>query len=103
MAATATKISGVVPGNRTFYDFDFNADTSYPTGGYDLSAASLWGLNFVTKIKPICFTAGMASGVADFLFVRATSKLQFFTAAGAQVANATDLSSVKIMVEVHGG
>ena len=102
MAASATQVSRTVPGAKFYYDFDLVGDNSYPTGGYDVSSASFWGLNAINQIIPICFTAGMASGVSDFQFTRATGKLMLFTAAGAQVSNGADMSAVKIKVQVHG-
>src|SRR5208283_955116 len=105
MAGTgsATQIDRTVPGDRFYFDFYFNGDTSYPSGGYPINAASFWGLSVVTEVIPLHYTAGMASGFADFQYDPTTGKLMLFTAAGSQVAGSTDASSVKIRVQVHGG
>ena len=101
MAATVTKVGRSVPGANFIYDFDFTCDASYPTGGYDVSAP-VWGLNIVKFIFPMCLTAGMAAGVSDMVYDRTNRKLKFFTSGGVEVAAATNLSTVKAMVQIYG-
>lgn len=102
MAASATRVRRQVPGGDFYFDFTFTADTSYPTGGYDVSLPSFWGLNTVTEIIPICFVGGVASGVAQFSYDRTNKKILFYAANGSQVSGSTDIHSAALKVWVRG-
>ena len=91
-----------VPGDKFFYDADYIGPTTYTTGGDVINTPAFWGLQTVSRILVCGFTAGMAAGIADFQYNRATGKLQLFTSGGVEVANGVNCSSVSIMCEVYG-
>lgn len=93
-ASTRFVASGLVP-NLAYRDVEVSLDASYPTGGYVLSAASL-GMKTLRAIVP-SEPAGYSVG-----WDMANGKLVLYTAGGTQVANATNLSTVKIRLFVIG-
>lgn len=100
-ARVNTNPTQTVVGDRTQVCTDLTLDNSYPTGGYTLTG--LTGSNgtiptpdFVdAQLLPI-------SGAVLFLYNYSTNKLQVYTNAGAEVANATDLHTVTGRIQVLG-
>src|SRR5690348_4903415 len=70
-------------------------DTSYPTGGYAVAPLPKFGLKAVTG-----FLAA-SDGVHTLVYNSGTDKLQLF-ASGAEVANATNVSTVALYFEARG-
>lgn len=73
-------------------------DTSYPTGGYALSAGS-FGLNSLDRVIP---DGVDQSGAVLVVWNNATQKLQLFSALGTEVVNATNVSARSVLVEAEG-
>lgn len=73
-------------------------DASYPTGGYTVDP-SLFSMNFITFIQAPATPDGSGRYLQWNLNTR---KLQAFTNAGAEVANATNLAAVTLPVVVVG-
>lgn len=101
MAATVAPVAGIAgqetpPGNyrRAFHVITF--DASYPTGGYALTA-NQFGLTTLFLVDP-----NPSSAAHPVIWNTTTSKLQVFTAQGAEVANATDLHTFSALAEVVG-
>lgn len=106
MAVSFTRVSTnptqEVVGDRVQACVDVTLDSSYTTGGYSLaplcgsSSSSIPAPDFVdAQLLPI-------TGAVLFLYNFATQKLQVFTNAGAEVANATNLSTVTGRLQVLG-
>lgn len=73
------------------------ADNSYPTGGYTLAASSL-GLGNAANTDPeliVDVMSGTHGYTAEYDY--ANQKLVFYTSAGTQTANATDLSALTLI------
>lgn len=102
MALTVTAVGTNYEGARMKKTFDVTGDSSYPTGGEDLTRATLGFVNIENV------TATNAGGYV-FEYDRANQKLKAYWvdttvdgAALAEVAAATNLSSVTTRIEVTG-
>lgn len=81
--------------NKRFVTATCTFDSSYPTGGEPLTPADL-GLNTID------YLAANTDGSNAFVWDKANNKLKAYTAAGAEVANATNLSAVVIRLFAVG-
>lgn len=103
-----TANSGVVrkvPGDRFAAQVEISFDTSYPTGGYSISPATLaalLGWSNVEMVIPTCMGPNVSAGIGDFTYDQVNQKVLLWTAAGVQVANATDVSAAKLYCLVFG-
>lgn len=79
---------GVVSGKIT-------GDASYPTGGYAVAPLPKFGLKAVTGVL------AQSDGVHTLVYNSGTDKVQLF-ASGAEVANATNVSTVVLYFEARG-
>lgn len=85
-----------VIGNRREVQCDVTLDSSYPTGGYTLTPATL-GVDGVTD-----YIIGFATTTGHtFTYNYATSKLMAWNGT-TQIANAVDLSAVVVRVIASG-
>lgn len=97
----ATAADPAVQGNTRVVIKDITLDTSYPTGGYSLTAADL-GL---TRVLFAVATVKAVSGTTDITQVQydlTNSKLQVFDQTPAEIANATSLASDVVRVIAWG-
>lgn len=93
------------PGDRFMAQVEISCDNSYPTGGYLISPATLaalLGWSNVEMVVPTCMGPNVSAGIGDFTYDQANQKFKLFTAAGVEVANATDASAVKLYCLVFG-
>lgn len=95
MSVTATKVFDEVPGAEHLISGTVTFDNSYVTGGEPITPTIL-GASYASTILWMVVTAqrGVAGTVANAVQFDATNQklLVFNTTAGAQTANATDLS-----------
>lgn len=102
MAATVTITKKATPKGARFHCGFIQADNSYPTGGYAITANQL-GFNSIDQMTFGAATNTLASGtlgfVANYNFV--TSKVQFYWvdttvdgAGMAEVVNGTNISTI---------
>lgn len=77
----------------------FTGDTSYPTGGYDVTPANLGMVDYLVHTMTNMIATG--ASVTFCRVQRSTGKLLMYTAAG-EVANATNVASVQCIVEAVG-
>lgn len=95
MALTATKVADEVPGAARLLTGTITFDSSYTTGGLVVTPTILGYTGGSTVVWMVATAPrGVAGTVASAVqFSAATQKLLVFnTTAGAQTANATDLS-----------
>lgn len=95
MAITLTqKQAPTVVGHSFRTHYSLACDNSYPTGGYTLAASSL-GLGNAANTDPelIVQVEGGTQGYQAY-YDYTNQKLIFYTSAGTQTANATDLSAL---------
>jgi hypothetical protein len=78
--------------------FVITFDTSYPTGGYVISSASVGMANANTFL----LLPNPSSGAHPVIWNVTTQKLQVFTAQGSEVGNGTDLHTFSCLTEVVG-
>lgn len=95
MAATVASVSNHVPGDLREVIVDVTGDTSYPTGGYAVAPANLATI-VLADVQVPAATGHIVSW--DY----AASKLKVFTAQGAEVANATNLSTMTARIAFLG-
>lgn len=95
MALTAVDRSRSIIRNKRFVVQSITFDNSYATGGEALTPAML-GLGTVD------FVSFSTNGNFSVVWDRANNKLKAFTAAGAEVANATDLSTLVVDIFAVG-
>lgn len=101
MAATVTQaVDFTVPGAVRKSVKVITADANYVLGGYQLTAA-MFGFTTLLYALPLFFT-GPVTNTADFALLPGVNKLQFLTNLGAEVAAATNLSTVSVVVEAYG-
>jgi hypothetical protein len=100
MAISITSRDFGVDGNKRVNTMVFTADTSYPTGGYALSAGTL-GLGSVNRVAvdlPVNSTPAIRAARYDYT----NSTLMFFGENFAEIAAATDLSAFSGRLEARG-
>lgn len=102
MAATISTAVGSrtgpqVPGSRRRVLFTLTGDTSYPTGGYTVSAASL-GLQAIDAV----LVSGSADVTGTWIPVWTGSKVKLFSALGTEVASTTDVHTAVVTCEALG-
>lgn len=78
----------------------FTGATDYVTGGVLLNTASLYGFNFVDAIVPFAIGPSLAAGIAAWSFDKANGKVKFYTSGFAEVANAGNISTIKLYMRV---
>lgn len=99
MAVTVTQVTNRQSVGQYFEKLvDIQLDNSYATNGVALTPAQL-GFGEVLQVLPE-ETAGAAA--RSFVYDRANQKLLAYAPAGAEVANATDLSAVTVRTLVRG-
>jgi hypothetical protein len=81
--------------NRRFVVTQCTFDSSYPTGGEPLVPADL-------GLTTIDYLAANTDGSNAFVWDKPNGKLKAYTAAGAEVANATNLAAVVIRIFAVG-
>lgn len=109
MAATVTKIFNTrdfIPGLAHSVHTAVGKvvfDTSYPTGGeaVDLQADLSLPASPTIKSASAVIVAGTASGFGTAEYDTANEKVLLYDAAGAQVANTTNASTVTVLVTVY--
>lgn len=110
MAAAITNLSRGVPGSSIDSTIILTGDTSYPTGGYVITAAT-FGLTLLRGIKAAFFTtiAGAAFEVAvvptfnaDGVTLASVAVALVVGTTGAQVAAAVDVHTVGIQLVATG-
>lgn len=80
--------------------FRWTGPASYPTGGEVINATNVFGIGTVNVVL-----GGFASNGTDLRIARwnpATSKMQWYDLAGAEIANGTDLSAYAFFGEALG-
>ena len=87
-----------VVGDRVEVITDVTFDSSYTTGGYALTPSTL-GLD---SIEFVDFDLLPISGAVEFQYNHSTKKVLAFTNGGAEVSNATDLSTITGRLKVIG-
>jgi hypothetical protein len=98
-----TPVTRRPPGSRYLEMVEIPLDNSYPTGGYSLAVlAGLLGWQQVTRFIPTSLGPSITAGIGDFSYDKANNKVKLYTAAGAEVANATDVSASKLYGLVEG-
>lgn len=95
MALGFTDRSRSIIRNKRMLTTSIAFDSSYPTGGEAFTAADL-------GLGTIDFISFSTDGNNSVVWDRANSKLKVFTAAGAEVANATNLSTLVVDALVIG-
>ncbi len=99
MALTLTKVASGVKGNQRYWQGNIQFDSSYPTGGEAITAAS-FGMH---TIKAVSVTGGVDTEDRVVQWDQANSKLEVIVmSTGAQAANASDQSAVDCNVVVDG-
>jgi len=86
-----------VIGNRREVVTDFTCDTSYPTGGYALTAATL-GVDLSLDFVQVSGSPGGYSFEYDY----SAKKLKIWASQGTEVSNATDLHTLTGRLVAHG-
>lgn len=91
MAATITRVVGSenVVGKLRTVAFDITGDTSYPAGGYAVTAAAL-GLRNLLGIE---FIAGNTAGIATNPYYNSQTGKVMFEVSGADETPATNVST----------
>lgn len=95
MALTATQRVATVMGNKRVVVATITFDSSYPTGGEDLTPGIV-GLNTVEAVMPVVNGAEFA--VYDY----PTKKLKLFTADGTEATNASNQSTIVVTALIFG-
>lgn len=94
MAASIAVVTTHVPGDLKEVIVDITGDTSYPTGGYAISFPGISNAVFVD--------AQSSSVGHPAVWDYTNKKLKLYTSGGTEVANATNVSTVKIRCAVLG-
>lgn len=89
-----------ITGDRLEVLIDVVGDASYPTGGYPLTAAQLGLSTELDFINGTVYAAPVAT-ITSVSYDAVNSKLKFL-AGGAEVANATNLSTVTVRLVAKG-
>ena len=95
MALTFVDDARSVIRNKRMVVASVTFDSSYPTGGEPLTASDL-GLNTID------YLSATTDGSNAVTWDKANNKLKVFTAAGAEVANAVNLSAVVVRILAIG-
>lgn len=102
MAATVSRVpdeANVSVGPIPVTSITVTGDTSYPTGGYSITAASL-GMKAILGMAPLGNNTAAAGFEANWN--TQTGKLQFYSGALAEVTNATDVHTLIFTILVWG-
>lgn len=99
MAATITTLDSAQLGTKEVKLIQITGDTSYPTGGYSMTPASI-GLQNIIAVFP-------ADSDHNYLYNLATKKVQFFRcitagSAFAETASTTNVSTSSAILLVIG-
>jgi len=76
-------------------------DSTYPTGGEPLTAKEL-GLRYVNSAVATVSAVGGTVNVAQASYDKTNEKLKLFDETPAEVANAADVSGIKLQVIAYG-
>lgn len=76
-------------------------DNSYPTGGESVPAKEL-GLRYVNVAQATVSAVGGTVNVAQATYDKSTEKLKLFDETPAEVANASDVSAIKVQLVAFG-
>jgi len=95
MALTFVDDARSVIRNKRMVVASVTFDSSYPTGGEPLVAADL-------GLGSIDYLSATTDGSNAIVWDKANNKLKAYTAAGAEVANATNLSTVVVRILAIG-
>lgn len=102
---TVTKVDAWVEGNKRVrvYDVVLGTGTNYPTGGEPL-APSLVGLRKITAANSLGAARATSAGATcrTVSYDYTNSKLQIYTTASAEAANASDQSAFTARIEFVG-
>lgn len=106
MAVTAARVlqGGLgyrISGNQKRTVSDITFDSSYPTGGEPVTAANL-GLTHVHTATCDIKAVGGTVNVTNVFYDDANKKLKAFDETPAEVAAASDLSTLVVRVTAHG-
>lgn len=100
MSVTTTAISTLdSAGNYRSTSVQVALGAGYPTGGEPL-APSAFSLNVVKFVD--CTLVVPITGIASVQYDRTNNKLKAFTSAGAEVANATNLTGAIVEATAYG-
>lgn len=107
MAVTLNNVRRVITGNAVRIVGSVTGPASYTTGGETLTASQIRALTdgdsttslAGTNSGPLAFDSEVEPANLRALVLDRTNKKMLFTVAGAQVANATNLSAVTINFE----
>lgn len=94
MAASTSIVRQGVPGDLAEVVMDITGDASYPTGGYAVTVP-------LSQIVLADITPGAATG-HPVAWDYAAGKLKVFTSGGAEVAAATNLSTMVVRAQFYG-
>ena len=97
MAATVTTIRKGVNGDQRYWQGTITGDTSYPTGGYAITAAQV-GMNTIQSGIADNDTAASRLSSWD----QTNKKLKLFTALSTEAANASNQSTITVPVFLFG-
>lgn len=100
MAATLSGLDFTVQGDKRVTIATVTGDTSYPQGGYSITANQL-GLGNVLFLDS-SFTRDSTPAVRAVSYNTSTSKLLFFDQAFAEIANGTNLSTFSGQLQAFG-
>jgi hypothetical protein len=105
MAITAAFTSFNVPGaSKTgIVEISFSG-TDYLTNGIDPAPAirAATGVNTIRDMVPVSLGPSLTAGICDCSFDKANGKVKIYTSGGVEIANALDISSVKLYIYVKG-
>jgi hypothetical protein len=76
-------------------------DATYPTNGESVPAKE-FGLRYVNTAIPTIAAVGGTVNVAQAYYDKSTEKLKLFDETPAEVANAADVSGIKVQLVVFG-
>jgi len=97
MAKTITKTIFDKTAQQRICHINITCDSSYATGGYPLSPQECGMVN-IDRVIAETETVGTHFPVFDYT----NNKVVVFVAAGTQVANAADISTIKLRLTVFG-
>lgn len=93
----------IVPGSAYSVPIQVTGDSSYPSGGYSLSAsdiATLFGTGRMIESFDVLGVSPNANGVADAFYNYTTSKLQLLQSNGTEVTGTTNVAATTVNLRV---
>lgn len=103
MALTISKVTGAdhVEGNKRVKVRTVTLDSSYATGGYSLTPSSV-GLHSIDTVQGGVAVSADGTSARTVAYNHSTQKLQVFTTASAEAANASDQSAYSVRLRFVG-